>query len=120
MARIASLQHHEQSLEVVWSDGVSTKFPWLWLRDHAHAEDALNPVTGERQLFTARVPAGLRGLSTEIHDESLSVTWDVLEPVSVLPLAFLAEHRFPRVARVAVEHPSPLGWDAVGLRDVYD
>ena len=103
MARIASLLHHEQSLEVVWSDGVSTRYPWLWLRDHAHADDALNPRSGERQLFTARVPSGLRGLSTEIHDTALSVTWDVLEPTSVLPLAFLAEHRFPRVARVALE-----------------
>lgn len=108
MARIAALHHHDRSLEVVWTDGVSTRYPWLWLRDHAHDPDTLHPDTHQRQLFTARVPAALRGLSTEIVDDQLQVTWDMLEPMSALPVAFLAAHRFPRVARTAIDAPITL------------
>lgn len=114
MATIASLQHDDDSLEVTWSDGVVTRYPWLWLRDHAHDDDTMHPVTQQRQLFTARVPRALRGLSTDLVDGALHVTWDMLEPTSVLPLAFLQKYRFPRAARVAVDVPVTL-WNAASL-----
>ncbi|HAN34429.1 MAG TPA: trimethyllysine dioxygenase [Acidimicrobiaceae bacterium] len=114
MASIASLRHDDASLEVTWADGVVSRYPWLWLRDHAHDDDTMHPVTQQRQLFTARVPAGLQGLSTEIVDGELRVTWDMLEPPSALPVAFLATYRHPRVARVAVEVPVTL-WNAASL-----
>lgn len=108
MARIAALNHHDLSLEIVWHDGVTTRYPWLWLRDHAHDPDTMHPGTQQRQLFTARVPRGLRGLSTDIVGDDLHVTWDILEPTAVVPVAFLATHRFPRVARVTVDVPTML------------
>jgi len=114
MARVASLQHHDNSLVVIWTDGVTTHYPWLWLRDHAHDPDTLHPTTQQRQLFTARVPRALRGLSTEVLDEALHITWDMLEPTSVLPVSFLERYRYPRVARVAVEVPVTL-WKGASL-----
>ena len=108
MATVAALQHHDNSLEVVWTDGVTTRYPWLWLRDHAHDPDTLHPTTQQRQLFTARVPRGLRGLSTDVVDDALHITWDMLEPTSVLPLSFLTAYRHPRVARVSVDVPVTL------------
>jgi trimethyllysine dioxygenase len=114
MATIASLHPDEESLEVRWSDGVVTRYPWLWLRDHAHDDDTMHPVTQQRQLFTARVPRGLRGLSSDLVDGSLHVTWDMLEPTSVLPVSFLATYRFPRVARTAVDVPVTL-WNAASI-----
>ncbi len=114
MATITSLRHDNESLEVTWSDGVVSRFPWLWLRDHAHDDDTMHPVTQQRQLFTARVPRGLRGLSSDVVDGALHVTWDMLEPTSVLPISFLATYRFPRVARAAVDVPVTL-WNAASL-----
>ncbi|MDO8361873.1 MAG: trimethyllysine dioxygenase [Actinomycetota bacterium] len=114
MSTIAALHHHDNSLEVVWADGVVSKYPWLWLRDHAHDTETMHPVTQQRQLFTARVPRALRGLSTEVVDGSLQITWDMLEPQSALPVEFLAKFRHPRVARVAVELPVTL-WNAASL-----
>ena len=108
MATIGSLRHDDASLEVTWTDGVVTRYPWLWLRDHAHDAETMHPVTQQRQLFTAQVPAALKGLSTDIVDGTLCVTWDMLEPMSVLPVSFLAEYRHPRTARVAVEVPVTL------------
>ncbi|MDO8389599.1 MAG: trimethyllysine dioxygenase [Actinomycetota bacterium] len=114
MATVASLQHHDNSLEVVWSDRVTTRYPWLWLRDNAHDADTLHPGTRQRQLFTARVPRALRGLCTEVADNALHITWDVLEPASVLPIAFLEAYRHPRVSRVAVDVPITL-WKGATL-----
>ena len=51
MARIAALNHHDLSLEIVWHDGVTTRYPWLWLRDHAHDPDTMHPGTQQRQLL---------------------------------------------------------------------
>ena len=114
MATIASLHHDVESLGVTWADGVVTRYPWLWLRDHAHDDETMHPVTQQRQLFTARVPRALRGLSTEVRDNSLYVTWDMLEPTSVLPVPFLSAYRFPRVARVAIDTHVTL-WNAASL-----
>ena len=111
MPSIATLSPGDLSLEVTWSDGVTSRYPWLWLRDHAHDEDTLHPVTQQRQLFTARVPRGLRGLGTELVGDDLVVTWDVLEPPSCLPVAFLARYRLPRAARAAVDVPVTL-WNS--------
>lgn len=111
MARIASSRNLEMSLEVSWSDGVVTRFPWLWLRDHAHDPDTLHPDTKQRQLFTAQVPRAIRGLDVEVADGQMYITWDVLEPMSVLPVEFLEQYRHPRVARTAVEVPVTL-WRA--------
>lgn len=111
MATIASLRHDDVSLEVTWADGVVTRYPWLWLRDHAHDDETMHPITQQRQLFTARVPAALRGLNSEIVDDELRIAWDMLEPTSVLPVGFLAAYRHPRTARVAADVPVTL-WSA--------
>jgi trimethyllysine dioxygenase len=114
MVSIASTHPTDTSLEVTWSDGVVTKFPWIWLRDHAHDDDTVHPTTQQRQLFTARVPRGLRGLSVHAGDDWLDITWDVLEPMSRVPVDFLARYRLPRVARGAVDVPVTL-WNASSI-----
>ena len=114
MAIVDALVPTDLSLEITWSDGVVSRYPWLWLRDHAHDEDTMHPVTQQRQLFTARVPRTLRGLDCTIDGDELVVTWDVLEPTSRLPLSFLQAYRLPRVPRVSVEVPVTL-WNAASI-----
>jgi trimethyllysine dioxygenase len=114
MVSIASTQPTDTSLEITWSDGVISRFPWLWLRDHAHDDETMHPDTQQRQLFTARVPRGLRGLSVVTDTDWLEVTWDVLEPASRLPVQFLAKYRLPRPARGTVDVPVTL-WNASSI-----
>src|SRR3954447_9344579 len=114
MVAIASLQPTDRSLEAHWADGVVTRFPWLWLRDHAHDDETLHPVTQQRQLFTAAAPRGLRGLKTGVVDGTLEITWGVLGPSSLLPVSFLVQHRHPRVARAAIDVPATL-WNASSI-----
>lgn len=108
MASINALQPTDTSLHVTWSDGVVSVYPWLWLRDHAHDPETVHPVTQQRQLFTATVPRGLRGLTTEVDGADLVVTWDVLEPASRLPVSFLHTYRLPRVPRAVADVPVTL------------
>lgn len=105
MVTISSIAPAERSLEVTWTDGLVTRYPWLWLRDHAHGDESLHPVTHQRSVFTARVPRGLRGLDARFEGEDLVVTWDVLEPESRLPVSFLRSYRQPRVPRASLDLP---------------
>ena len=56
-----ALDVSDDGLDVRWDDGLTSVYPWLWLRDHAHDEATLHPVTQQRQLYTAGVAPDLRG-----------------------------------------------------------
>jgi trimethyllysine dioxygenase len=100
---IASTRSDDRSLEVTWSDGRVTRFPWLWLRDHSHDPASFDAGTHQREVFTAGLAPDLKGQTVDVIDGALQVTWDLLEPVSVLPVEFLAAHRTPRTPRSHLE-----------------
>jgi len=105
MARIAALRPDDVSLEVEWSDGVVSRYPWLWLRDHADGVD---------RVFAAGIPDAVRGLGCQLTDDHVGITWDILEPATNVQVALLRAHRAPRVARVAPDVPVTL-WSGRSL-----
>ncbi|MEI8238025.1 MAG: trimethyllysine dioxygenase [Actinomycetota bacterium] len=115
MAIIAATESTERSLEVHWSDGVVTRYPWLWLRDHSHDPATSNPITSQREVFTADLAPQLKGLDVEVGTVAVTITWDLLEPVSVVPIEFLVAHRHARTARPGVDVPATL-WNAGSVR----
>jgi len=116
MVSVSSMQLDRSSLEVSWDDGVVTRYPWIWLRDHAHDAESLHPVTQQRQLFTASIPADVRAVDAKIVDGELQVAWLDDTSESVLPLSFLERHRVPHTARAAVDTAITL-WDAAFIND---
>jgi trimethyllysine dioxygenase len=100
----------EHGLDVRWDDGLTSEYPWLWLRDHAHDDATLHPVTQQRQLFTAGVAPDLRGAGAQVVGDDVSVAWADDAPPSMLPIEFLARFRRPRPARAAVDVERVL-WD---------
>ena len=112
MSTIAGLHHDDRSLEIAWADGGTTRYPWIWLRDHAHDPATLHPTTQQRQLYTAGLAHDLLGHAVQVDEHSVVVTWqDGSTADSVLPVAFLARHRVPRPARATVDVPATL-WNA--------
>jgi len=111
MATIAQLLVGRRALTVRWADGDPSDYPWLWLRDHAHEPETLHPVTQQRQLFTAGVPADLAGSAAVVRDGVIEVTWADGGRPSELPISFLERFRTPAPARVAAL-PDPVLWDA--------
>ena len=114
MAAISSLLIDRASLEVAWDDGTTTRYPWIWLRDHAHDDDTLHPVTQQRQLDTASVPVSLTAHDVALLDGALEIGWGDGSPASVLPVEFLARFRIPVPPRAAVDTDVRL-WDAASI-----
>ncbi|HEY5662884.1 MAG TPA: TauD/TfdA family dioxygenase [Ilumatobacter sp.] len=112
MRRIASLDIAPASLDVTWDDGVTSRYPWLWIRDHAHDEATLHPVTRQRQLHTAGVRPDLRGTAGRVVDgRDVEVTWHDGTPASRLPIEFL--HAFREPGRAVIDVPAErVLWDA--------
>jgi trimethyllysine dioxygenase len=115
-ATIERLDVSEHALVARWSDAVTSEYPWLWLRDHAHDAATLHPITQQRQLYTAGVAPDLRGAAARIDGNDVEVTWVDDTPPSKLPIEFLARFRQPRPARAAVEVDRVL-WDGALIAD---
>lgn len=114
MTTISSLQIDPVSLETVWDDGTTTRYPWIWLRDHAHDAATLHPVTQQRQLFTASLPADLVGTAAIVRDDAVVVSWSDSSAESVLPVSFLARYRTARAPRAVVDTRRTL-WDGESI-----
>ena len=96
MTSIASLEITDDALAIAWNDGLTSRYPWLWLRDHAHDEATLHPVTQQRQLHTASVRRDLRGVGGRIVGErDIEIAWNDDTPPSLLPISFLHGFRHP-------------------------
>lgn len=116
MSEIAEVRTAPTRLQVRWSDGVESEYPWIWVRDHAHDEATIHPVTQQRQLFTAGLAGDLRGVGASLANGDVEVVWSDGSQPSRLPVAFLAGFRQPAGAGdgVAVE-PAP--WDGASILD---
>lgn len=111
MISISSLRTDRKSLEVSWSDHAVTRYPWVWLRDHAHDDDTVHPVTQQRQLFTAALPADLVGTAVKIQGDTIDIAWSDNSAHSVVPVPFLARYRTPCKPQLA-PHSGITPWNA--------
>ena len=127
-ATIERLDVSAHALAVRWGDAVTSEYPWLWLRDHAHDSATLHPITQQRQLYTAGIAPDLRGATALIDGDDVTVTWLDDSPPSRLPIDFLARFRQPRPAPrrstssacCGTARSSPTQWPTVAYRAVID
>ena len=113
MAKIARLDPTTDSLIVTWDDHGTSTYPWLWLRDHAHDEATIHPVTQQRQLYTAGVDPRIAASTTSSGTMELRLTWPD-GSCSILPIGFLAQFREPTIQRAGLDI-APNWWDAAIL-----
>jgi trimethyllysine dioxygenase len=111
VAAIDEIQPTDSCLHVTWDDGVESWYPWLWLRDHAHDDATMHPVTQQRQLDTAALPPDLRAASATADNGVARITWQGDSLVSEVPVDFLRRFRSPDAVRIAAA-PEPVPWDA--------
>lgn len=108
---IAALSPRADHLSVTWSDGSDSAYPWIWLRDHAHDEATLHPVTMQRQLYTASVAPTLAARRVDVTERGVEIEWIPDDAPSVLPVEFLRQFRRPAAPTASVDQPRRL-WDA--------
>jgi trimethyllysine dioxygenase len=111
MTTIERLDPADDGLHVQWGDGASSCYPWLWLRDHAHDKATTHPVTRQRLIETAALPADLRATAVLPLDGDVRITWAGLAETTVLPIEFLHRFRSPEPADIT-SAPTPTLWDA--------
>lgn len=85
-------------------------YPWLWLRDHAHDEGTIHPVTQQRQLDTAALPADLRAATATADNAVARITWLGNTEISEVPVDFLRRFRSPKPAGISAA-AQPVLWD---------
>jgi trimethyllysine dioxygenase len=110
VATIDKIRPTDSCLHVTWDDGLESWYPWLWLRDHAHDEATIHPITQQRQLETASLPADLRAKSATADNGVARITWLGDMAVSEVPVDFLRKFRSPKSARIATD-VRPVLWD---------
>ncbi len=116
MASISALHADGGSLVVTWDDGVEARYPWLWLRDHSHDPVTRNPLTHQRELFTADVAGDLSPVEVRCHGSDVTIAW-IDDPCdSVLPVDFLAKFR-QADSNPLGPAPTPVLWDAASIED---
>jgi trimethyllysine dioxygenase len=102
-------------LVCTWNDGATSGHPWIWVRDHAHDEASLHPVTQQRQHWTAGLDPELRGMRATIDPVTREVRVDWSDGTTTgLPIAFLARFRTPAPACARVDETREL-WDAATI-----
>jgi trimethyllysine dioxygenase len=114
MPTISALAPHDGHLSVTWSDGADSSYPWIWLRDHAHDEATLHPVTQQRQLYTASIAPTLTAQRVAVTDDGVEIEWISGEQLSVLPVAFLERFRQPSAPSAGVDQARQL-WDSTTI-----
>ena len=114
MTSIRELRRSDDILTLVWDDGVTTDYLWLWIRDHSHDPETLHPVSQQRLVFTAGVPVDITAARAEIVGDALEVEW-VGGGSSRVPVEFLERFRVaaPVPTRIEVERTF---WDAESIR----
>lgn len=114
VASIDQIRPTDSCLHITWDDGVESWYPWLWLRDHAHDDATIHPVTQQRQLDTAALPSDLRASAATAGNGVVRITWKGVGEVSEVPVEFLRRFRSPQTARIAAA-PRPVLWDNAAI-----
>ncbi len=81
-------------VEVSWvGKAAPARFSPIWLRDHCHAPQSLDPVTLQRKVDTFSIPADIAPAALEVVDggRTLRIVWRHDGAVSVLPARFLRD-----------------------------
>ena len=116
MASVTSFECCDDRLQLTWDDGGVSTYPWIWVRDHAHDEATLHPVTQQRQFWTAGLPAVMpSAVGVRVEGDDLVVQWPDGD-VSALPIEFLGRHRVPVAPTARVDTDRVL-WDAATIAD---
>ena len=70
---IQSIKPQDEGLSILWNDGSSELFPWLWIRDHSESTKDLHPDSKQRQIdiFSNKLDNSV--VSTEIQKKARNV-----------------------------------------------
>ena len=74
---IQSMKTEKDGLNIIWNDGSSSCFPWLWLRDHSESEADLHPDSKQRQIDVFSQTPDNKVIDTKLdfNSQNIIVQW---------------------------------------------
>ena len=74
---VKSIKPGNDGLNILWNDGSSSCFPWLWLRDHSESEVDLHPDSKQRQIdvFTETLDNSVLDAILDQNAQNIMVQW---------------------------------------------
>ncbi|GAA5879724.1 hypothetical protein JCM16303_004149 [Sporobolomyces ruberrimus] len=94
----AEITPEDGKIHVHLTDGSSTSFSPIWLRDHCREERSYHPSTRQRLIDTCKIPSDLRPLAVASSSDGISVSWpetSIETPYkSFYPWSFLLENSY--------------------------
>lgn len=101
MATIDKSSHDDNKVSVTFSDGKSTDYHHIWLRDNCHCEQCFYGPTKQRLLNTATLNLGVKPASLSHDADAVTVVWSQDSHKSVYPKEWLYLHAYnPRLVPV--------------------
>ena len=118
--RIFSVQREKDHLSVVWSNGTTNKYHYVWLRDNCRAESRFDHRTGERIARSEDIPANLTALAAQVVGYGLRIQWSDGKEDSHFTGSFLLEYAYDQPTNLSL--PTVIPWgseyrDAVSTFD---
>lgn len=109
---VSSLQH---ALKLTWSDGKTSNFHFLWLRDNCPS--TLHPDTQERIFDLLSVSADIRAVECSVSDDSLRIKWSEGDQDSEFSGQWLRCNAYSGDLRPA-NRPHARSWDSQFVNDI--
>ncbi|RVU82835.1 DUF971 domain-containing protein [Leucothrix sargassi] len=106
---LTSSTTQDNALELTWSDGKSSRFHFLWLRDNCPT--VLHPDTQERVFNQLEVSAEIHPVDVSVIDDTLYILWSEQSHESVFSEQWLRTHAYSGDL-IAANTPTTKSWDS--------
>ena len=106
---LQSATNLEHALKLTWSDGKTSTFHYLWLRDNCPT--TLHPDTKERVFDQLSVTSDIHPLNYSVENDCLMIDWSEGDHQSQFSGEWLLEHAYSGDLRPA-NRPRAKSWDA--------
>lgn len=115
-AVLHSVSQKQFGLDLIWSNGETSHFHYLWLRDNCPT--TLHPDTQERVFDQLSVPANIHPIELAIKNDCLNVVWSEQQHRSVFSGEWLYEHAYSGDL-TPENRPAAKSWDFTFLDAMY-
>jgi len=102
----------DNGLNITWSDGFSSFFHFIWLRDCCYCEQCGDTYTSKRYLVPSDIPLDIKPGSVNVNARgNLRILWSVDAHASQYDAAWLRQNCYDDASRAA-RFQQPVLWDS--------
>ncbi|KAH6909086.1 mitochondrial protein [Coprinopsis sp. MPI-PUGE-AT-0042] len=95
-------------VNIAWSEGITSAFHNIWLRDHCRCSQCFHSITKQRLQNTFEIPKDIAPRRVDTKVEGIQISWNTGDNhVSFYPWAWLRENSYDPPLRERVEDKVP-------------